>query len=385
VDLETREGDAASLIRDDSAPWARGDIVFYRLYDVGYEIDLERAAERLAGHSPERPRPLRGEGQAIQIANPPVTVRLGCEPIPVGESSPSIELSARIFDFGVVSLRGRIALDEPRPWAELARLGVLIGNGPEWAERFVKWRQQLIAEIGPAIERPGDSGMVEDYTVYRFDGLQNENGQPLSVATLKDDHVAGLLFGEPRPLSSSARRELLSQRFSYFDDDLAIVAWNAALVVEPVKEDADVQYVLEFANAQLLELRYYDKVLDQEIPRMYDEIAAARRGFHLVGRRYARLLASLQSRVADGVELMERVENSLKVTDDVYLAKIYSTALEIFRGRTWRSGIERKVAIVREAYTMLNAESTERRSEALEITIVALIAVELLIAWLRRG
>jgi len=181
-----------------------------------------------------------------------------------------------------------------------------------------------------------------------------------------------------------ARHDLLSRRFSYFEDDLTVLAWNAALVVEPAPDDTDVPYILEFANAQLLELRYYDSVLDQEIPRIYEGIAAARRGFHVIGRRYSRLLAALQSRVADATELVERIENSLKVTDDVYLARIYATALEIFRGNTWRGGIERKVTIVREAYTMLNAESTERRAEVLELTIILLIVVELVLAWVRR-
>ena len=80
---------------------------------------------------------------------------------------------------------------------------------------------------------------------------------------------------------------------------------------------------------------------------------------------------------------MERVENSLKVTDDVFLARIYSAALEIFRGRTWRSGIDRKIAILRETYGMLNAESQARRSEVLEIIIVALIVIEIALALLK--
>ena len=78
------------------------------------------------------------------------------------------------------------------------------------------------------------------------------------------------------------------------------------------------------------------------------------------------------------------MENSLKVTDDVYTSRIYAAALEIFRSRTWRSGIERKVSIVRDAYSMLNAESVERRSEVLEIIIIALILVELIVAGLSR-
>jgi hypothetical protein len=87
-----------------------------------------------------------------------------------------------------------------------------------------------------------------------------------------------------------------------------VLTWNAALIVEPDVEDTDMQYVLEFANAQLLELRYYDSVLDGELPRIYSGIAEARRGFHLLGRQYSRLLVLLHSRVTDATELVERVE-----------------------------------------------------------------------------
>ena len=374
----------ASMPREASGPWASGELTFYRLYDVGYEIDLARTSRALAADAPERPRPVRGEAQAIQIPNPPVTVRLGSESIAAGGQPLPIDLSARIFDFGVVSVRGRMSWESPRPWEDWTRLGALAGTGAEWGACFQRWRDQLIDRIQPAIVRPGDAGVVEDYTIFRFQRLQDAARRPLPISGLTDEHVARLLFGESRPLSESARRDLLSPRFSYFDDDLAVLTWNGALIVEPSTDDTDVEYVLEFANAQLLELRFYDSVLDRQIPRIYDEVAAARRGFHLIGRRYSRLLAALQGRVADATELVERVENSLKVTDDVYLARIYAAALEIFRGRTWRAGIDRKVSIVRDAYTMLNAESVERRSEALELIIIALIAVELIVAWLSR-
>jgi len=35
-----------------------------------------------------------------------------------------------------------------------------------------------------------------------------------------------------------------------------------------------------------------------------------------------------------------------------YLARIYTAALDIFRGREWRAGIDRKLAIIRETYAI---------------------------------
>ena len=113
----------------------------------------------------------------------------------------------------------------------------------------------LLARIAPAIVKGGQAPVTEDYVVFRVNRLEDGGGSRISPETLRDEDIARLLLGEPRPLSSSARRELLSQRFTYFEDDLAVLTWGSARVVEPEAEDTDVQYVLEFANAQLLELR----------------------------------------------------------------------------------------------------------------------------------
>jgi len=382
MNVESRNPPArAALARDLSV---EGEVVIHRLYDVGYEIDLERASARLAASGPERPRPVRGEAQAIVIANPPVTVALGTERITVADDEIDATLSARIFDFGVVSIRARVALPATQTWNHFVAFGTACGNAPIWRELFPRVRSGLVARLGDAILRPGDSPVTEDYVVFRIDRLLDPSGARAAIDELKQEEIAALLLGETRPLAPNARNELLSQRFSFFEDDLAVLTWNAALVVEPVADDTDVQYVLEFANAQLLELRYYDSLLDRELPRMYDRILEARHGFHVFGRRYSRLLSQLQTRIAESTELVERTENALKVTDDVFLARIYAAALEIFRGRTWREGVNGKLAIVRDAYAMLNAESQARRSEMLEIVIVVLILFEIVLAIFQR-
>jgi len=364
-------------------PRVHGEAVVYRLYDVGYETRLDRVVDLLASSAPERPRPVRGEAQAIQIPNPPVTVGLGVETVTIGGQPREAEFSARLFDFGVISLRARLEARPGLPWSEFAAFGAAVSAAPGWAAAFARVRERLLARIAPAIERPGESPVTEDYVVFRVNRLEDAAGARLPADALRDADVVHLLVGEVRPLSAATHRELLSQRFSYFEDDLAVLTWNSALVVEPAAEDTDVQYVLEFANAQLLELRFEDAVLDTEIPMVYTRIAEARRGFHPLGRRFSRLLAQLQTRVADATELVERVENSLKVTDDVFLARIYAAALEIFRGGTWRRGIDRKIAILRDTYGMLDAESQARRSEMLEVVIVLLIVIEIVLTLLR--
>ena len=358
-----------------------GAAVVYRLYDVGYEIHLDRALELLSSSAPDRARPVLGEGQAIQIMNPPVTVILGTESLVVGAQRVEAEASARIFDFGVVSLRLRVPAPSGVTWMEYADFGNAVDVGIDLTPVFSRHLKLLMERIAPAVGRQEIAAVTEDYVVFRITHLTDAAGRELPTDILRAEDVAPLLLNERRPLSSEALRELLPNRFSYYSDDLAILTWDNALVVEPAAEDTDLQYVLEFANAQLLELRVYDALLDAQLPMMYSRVAAARRsGLARIVRRYAPLLGDLQTLVADSTELVERVENALKVTDDVYLARVYSSALDIFRGRVWRGGIERKLAIIRETYAMLNDEAQASRAEALEIAIVLLIVAELVMA-----
>lgn len=364
-------------------PHVSGAAILYQLHDVGYAIALERALDLLSAQAPERVRPVRGEGQTIQIPNPPITVILGVESLAIGSRRLDAEVSARIFDFGVVSLRVRVPTAGAMSWDEFSRFGNEVEASGLHAV-FEHHLRLLTERIADAISRPSLAPVTEDYIVYRLDRLVDAEGRPVPTDVLRDVDVTALLLAENRALSASARRELLPHRFSYYEDDLAILTWNNALVVEPTPTDTDVQYILEFANAQLLELRYYDAILDAELPRMYDRIAALRgRAGTFLGRRFAPLLAELQGMVADSTELVERVENSLKVTDDVYLARVYTAALEIFRGRAWRAGIDRKLDIIRDTYAMLNGEAQSRRAEALELAIVILIVVEIVMALLR--
>jgi hypothetical protein len=204
------------------------------------------------------------------------------------------------------------------------------------------------------------------------------------LPALTDERLAVLLLGEPRPLAEQARAGLLANRFSYYADDLAVLTWDNALVVEPQPTDRDVEYILEFANAQLLELRVYDALLDAELPAMYDRIAAARqRQLPLPTRRFQSVLSDLQTRVADVTETVERAENALKVTDDVYLARVYGAALDLFRATAWRRGIERKLEIFRETYAMLNGEAQAARSELLELVVILVILAELVLGLVR--
>jgi len=239
---------------------------------------------------------------------------------------------------------------------------------------------QLRQQLAEALDRVTAAPLQEDYLIAVVDAFD----APVSAAELLQRvDLVPLLSGETKPLSDGARADLLRQRFSYHPDDLVVITWDRAFIYEPQRE-TDVADVLEMANAQLLELRTYDEMLDAELPRMRDLVEAARRRTNLLAsRRYARLARRLHTLVAEVTELAERVDNALQVTEDVYLARVYAAAMELFRVPNVSAAVDRKLAIVRETYTALHSEAAGGRAELLEAAILMLIAVEIVLSLIR--
>jgi hypothetical protein len=354
-----------------------GVVAALRLYDVASEIDLSRVEREVSAGAPTRANLTQARPKSISYGEPPIGMSLGRARLEVEGDTVEAEVSARVYDFGTVTIGFRIAANG-MSWPAYVSLvdaaAAALTSGAAWTEPLERVRSL----IGPALDRPTTTGVEEDYvvaTVTAFD-------QPLSADEVFERmDVARLLSGESRPLSRGATEDLLRKRFSYYPDDLVVLTWDRALVIEP-RGDSDVGDVLEVANAQLLELRYYDTLLDTELPRMYERIEQARAGFGALSRRrYADLARRIQTRVAEVTEIAERVDNALIVTEDVYLARVYGEALELFRVPQWQAAVDRKLSIMRETYGALFDEAATARAEYLEWAIVLLIVLEILLAW----
>ena len=140
--------------------------------------------------------------------------------------------------------------------------------------------------------------------------------------------------------------------------------------------------VLDVANARLLEMRYYDQLLQTELPRMYDLVEATQRARPLLGsRRFANLARRLYTLVAEVTEVREKVDNALQVTEDVYLARIYASALELFRVAVLSAFVERKLAMIRDTYAALYEEASAGRAALMEAAVVVLIVVEIVLVF----
>ncbi len=67
----------------------------------------------------------------------------------------------------------------------------------------------------------------------------------------------------------------------------------------------------------------------------------------------------------------------------MYLARVYSAALELFRVPSLSASVDRKLAIIRDTYAALYEEASSRRAELLEVAIVLLIVLEVVLTLMR--
>jgi hypothetical protein len=357
---------------------ALGHVTIIRLFDIAFAINLVKAETLWASQDLPgvRSKLTRTPKKAVDFGEPPLSLTLPSVQL---ESGFEANVTARLYAFGVVTLALQVQADG-LSWEDYtARVNAVqeaIGPKAE-ADIWSHLLAQLHEQIGESFTRPNRSQLVEDSLV----ATVNRFSEPvLASAFGREIDLVPLLSGETAPLSENAKADLLNRRFSYFTDDLVVLTWDRVFIYEPYHA-TDVAEVLEVANAQFLQMRYYDELLDAELPKMYDLVERVTRSRRLGGpRRFAALARRLYTLVAEVTELTEKVDNALQVTEDVYLARVYTAALDLFRVKSVTSAVDRKLAIIRDTYSALYNEAARGRAGLMEAAVIALIFLEVILA-----
>ncbi|MEW6424211.1 MAG: hypothetical protein AB1523_05605 [Bacillota bacterium] len=343
-------------------------IWLYRLYDVAEEIQLHLVEKILAESKPTaRLRLSRIRPKSIHIPNPPVTVELGGEDILIRKERYPVKFVAKVYDLGVISIIMRILLGSSCTYEKIRDLAVYLSDTEDLECLFVNKRDEVREALAQTMIRPGYRGFEEDYLLFYFRQWQKE-WDPVP-----------LLLGENEPVSQQVRRETLQHTFTYGEEDLTIITWSSALVYDNTGS-FDIPDLLEFALTQLLELRYYDSLLSEEMTKMYDAIeeAEAVTQFRRLGQ-YRQIMNKLMELVVEINEITEKIQNSLKVTEDVFYARIYGAALAIFRTRAWMESIQQKSSVIMQNYSFLSNRLVNQQSMLLELAIVLLFLLEIIL------
>jgi hypothetical protein len=238
--------------------------------------------------------------------------------------------------------------------------------------------QEMAREIAPAIvpwEESDAVQLMEDFTVFVLASVPA--GQMDSQAVL-----AHLLSGEPahRQLAPAMIQELTRRAIRYYENDLVLVDYDAAVIVDQDDVTALVD-IFEIASAQLLELRFYEDMLTRSLERLLRDVRLARTTAWLVRSPFRQLAHRTALLALELGELTDRLERAITLKGDTYSVQVYREAASRFRLAEADVSVREKVATISRVSEVLGHEIHARRDLLLEGTVIVLIAFEVLMAF----
>jgi hypothetical protein len=340
-------------------------------YEVARAIDLDGAERRiLAGAERQTVKQRRRAPAFFEYRPAPLRVTRAGEVHALGayRTAPTLELV--LYDFGAISVSYTIAIEGPL--AALPTLAYDLWGNERLLADARRHVEELMATLGDAALRPRIADFVEDYSIFQVEAFT----APCEAAALWTEHahtVAQVLRAEPGTLSQQEIADATASRLSFGLNDATFIDTDATFLFDA--EGDDVRAVLEFANIQLLEMRFLDQELDGVLERAYE--LPRPRGVRVVPARDGPDLRRLARLQLDAAILFEQVTNALKLVGDQFLARVYSLASRRFYLAAWDASITRKLQTIDGIYAKMTDWATSRRMEILEWIIIVLIAVEI--------
>jgi hypothetical protein len=364
----------ASAVADDLRI-ERGLCFVMFAYDAARHIDLDKAEKRIHETSERQTiRHKRRTPNYFEYQPPPLRVSYGSTVLQIEAclARPNVDLI--LYDFGAVA--ALYSLPMTGSFDDLLRLSEELYDNPFLLSDSRKRVEELLKVLGDTATYANLATVVEDYVIFHVETLSRALDIPQFLAS-HSRQIAQILRAESRPLSDQEIEDALSAKLSYGTEDLAVIDWNAALLID--RDGDDVREVLQFANVELLEMRYLDQKLDGALDSSYlalsPRVGSSRPKLGLYGSRL-RSVAELQ---VDNATLFEGVNNALKLLGDQYLARIYRLVSRRFHLDDWDASILRKLQTLESIYQKMSDQAATRRMEVLEWIIIILFVVSIVL------
>jgi hypothetical protein len=235
-----------------------------------------------------------------------------------------VERVVKLLSVGAISIIMRVPFEVDKI-EELVDYHDLQLNSTPLNDEARQLAEDIRRELEPYYIRPvARLGDEEAYTVFCLEApLTTSEGLPVSAENWLQAHrrqVASLLTQESDigNLSRQEAEESTVRYLSYYQNDLVVIDWDAALLVDEKEDFEENLYIIELANLQLAELEAYDHLLDQALERSYRDL----------GRNAARsrrdVLQELKEIRIDLARFSDELSNITKFFGDWHLARIYN-------------------------------------------------------------
>lgn len=357
----------------------KGSILVHSVFDIGWEINLVKAEQLLLQKNKKslRFKFSKDPRKAIIIKEAPLSLTLGEDTININNNDYKYITHIKLWDYGAISITVEIILQENTSWENLLKISDFLENRDDVDNIAFKIKNEIKDYIYPAIKYPQEWQQYEDYITYFFEEIEGINN-PREIFDKVD--VASLILGESQEnkLSSIASIPITENYIQYYENDISIIDWNSALIIEPTG-NRDVCDAIEFSLTHLLELRYYDYLIDKKLDTLYNTIENENKGISKLFKfKYSKIAEEGTTNYIEFSDLIGKIENSFKTVGDPYIATIFRNCAEQFRFSDWHNSISRKMNTLFQIIQIIQAELNAVRSHILEIIIIILIAIEII-------
>ena len=357
----------------------RGEVVYIYAFDVAYdtarqpirELLGQPVAQFVVDASKRNPRQLFF--YKPQMVRLPPMERIG----PLGPVR--VERIIKLLPVGAISISVRVPFAVNHVEELVAFHDLQFKNG-SLHDEVRRLAQDVVGELRGHLIRPAPQLPEEEaYSVFCIASPVLDAGNaPMNAEQWFHAHrrqVAALLTQEEEieRLSKQEAEESTARYLSYYEDDLVVVDWDAALLVDAPPDFDETLYILELANLQLAELEAYDRLLDDALERSYRDL----------GERPLRsrgdTLRELREIRIDMARFNDELSNTTKFFGDWHLARIYDKISTRFHLAEWHRTIEGKLKTLDDLYQILKHDQNNRVMVWLEIAIVVLFVIDLVV------
>jgi hypothetical protein len=349
----------------------RGQLFYYRTYDVADEADTKMAASLLQSDKTPSWFQLRKMNRSILIEDIPVVMNLGTWEQEILGQVFKVRAEGKLWSFGAMSICFIFELPHSLTLVELNKISQEIDFNSDVQKIADDKVLSICQTIGSALKNFRIWKEYEDFLIYNVEQFdQNYTVRDIS----NNDELFKLIIGVKAETISDQYKEMVRKNiFSFTNNDFVVMDWNSALIYDPT-DYKDISDVIEFALVQLLEMRYYDRNLDDKINSLYKSLES--KSNSILTNKYGDISKEAAKTYIEISEIVEKVENSLKVIGDFYYSQIFRAASDRFRFRDWQQSVDSKLNNLAEVSKLFQGEINERRNQLMEIIIIALIAVE---------
>jgi len=342
-------------------------------YDAARSINLELAERRVHEATQRQTMPHKRRAPSyFEYQPPPLRVSQDTEPVHIDKFPARSSVDLLLYDFGAVTVTYSFPI--AGPFSDLLQLSEELYDNEFLLSDSRLRVSQLLQVMGEAATQASVAPVVEDYVIFHIESFV----QPFDTSRFCSEQgrqIAQILRAERQILSDQEVDDAISTRISFGTEDLTIADWNAALLVD--REGEDVRAVLDFANVELLEMRYLDQRLDRALDQAYDTLSRPSLNLLRVFGYYSAALRRVGELQMDNAILFEGVNNTLKLLGDQYLARVYRLVNRRFHLDEWDASILRKLQTLESIYEKISNQATNRRMEILEWVIIILIAASI--------